>query len=368
MQSFQWSQHYVTGFSNVDDQHQELVNLINRLGKMLAENTINMDEIEDLYQALANYATQHFREEEELMAQANIDSRHVIAHIEEHQRFLVDVNAIYETISPGNLEKAKSFMSFLTHWLAYHILGKDQEMAQQLNKINSGLSPTEAFDKVEQEKVCATEPLLRALNGLFEQVSQRNLELKKLNDSLELRVALRTEELINANKQLEKISFTDALTGLHNRRYAINSLTELWHEARQNNLPLTCIMIDADNFKGVNDANGHDAGDKVLRELASAIRNAIRTDDYAIRMGGDEFVVLCPNTNLQGGINIANTIQKAVAKLKVHTGGKPWLGSISVGVAAKKPGMRNYKDLIKAADSGLYNAKKSGRNCVRTIH
>jgi diguanylate cyclase (GGDEF)-like protein len=202
---------------------------------------------------------------------------------------------------------------------------------------------------------------------IFLPVSARNKELIKLNNSLEEKVALRTRELSEANLHLEELSLTDVLTALPNRRHAMRSLASLWHESVQDDLPLACVMIDADHFKDVNDSYGHDAGDVVLIELAKTLQDAFRTDDIVCRLGGDEFFVICPYTDKAGGLHIAELARKAVSELRVPTGGEPWHGSISVGVASRAPEITSYEALIKAADKGVYAAKQAGKNCVRSI-
>jgi hemerythrin len=267
-------------------------------------------------------------------------------------------------ISPENPDSAKPLLKFLIYWLAYHILGSDQSMAKQVVAIQSGQSAAEAYLAEERMKEGAVEPLLHALNGLFKQVSERNRELLQLNQTLEARVVERTKELAVANRQLEEIALTDVLTGLPNRRDAMRCLGLAWKEAEKEDAPLACMMIDADGFKQVNDNYGHDAGDEVLRQLARNLRYSVRTDDIVCRLGGDEFFVICPRTQLDGAAQLAEKIRLAIAALRVPTGSGEWRGSISIGVAVRKAGMSHFEELIKAADEGVYCAKKNGRNCV----
>jgi hemerythrin len=124
-------------------------------------------------------------------------------------------------------------------------------------------------------------------------------------------------------------------------------------------------MIDADHFKEVNDTYGHDAGDSVLIKLAKTLQHSLRNDDIVCRLGGDEFFVICPNTDREGGMYIAELTRKVVSELRVHTGGEPWHGSVSIGVASRSPDMESCDELIKAADKCLYAAKEAGKNCVR---
>lgn len=366
MDSFRWDKHFVTGLADVDQQHQHLVNIINKFGDLLTENRVAFNDIEKVFKELTAYAQYHFQDEEALMTAVGVDPRHRVRHVETHQSFLHEVSAMHASIRQDDADAAKQLLAFLTHWLAYHILGADQNMARQIAAIQHGMPATEAYETEERERDTATEPLLIALNGLFKQVSARNKALMELNQSLEEKVRSRTKELSDANLHLEELSMTDALTGLPNRRHAMRCLSALWQESSRTGSPLVCIMIDADHFKQVNDINGHDAGDAVLTELAKTLQHSFRSDDVVCRLGGDEFFVICPNTDQEGGIHIAEITRKAVSELRVPTGGEPWHGSISVGVAARTPDVTTYEAMIKAADKGVYAAKRDGKNCVRS--
>lgn len=365
MESFHWGPQFETGLSEVDKQHHRLVDLINQFGNLLAENTISIEDVNHLHSELTEYAVYHFREEEKFMSDMKIDERHLNSHFQVHKEFLDDVSTIYSSISDNMLYQANSLLKYLTHWLAYHILGQDQDLANQIKGIESGMSPREAYDRLERERAKETQPLLEALHGLFEEVSRRNQELKQLNESLEEKVAIRTRKISEVNRHLKELSLTDTLTGLPNRRHAMECLSMLWRDAVQSDSPLACIMIDADHFKEVNDTYGHDAGDLVLIELAKTIQHSLRNDDVVCRLGGDEFFIVCPDTDEKGGMYIAELIRTAVSKLRAATGGAPWHGSISVGVSYRTPDMKTYEELIKLADKGVYAAKEAGKNCVR---
>ena len=366
MDTFHWDKNFVTGLTEVDHQHQHLVELINRFGNYIADNNPEYDYMEEVFKKLAEYTQFHFKEEEGLMIQIGVDKRHIDHHIEAHSQFIEEVVALHAGISPDNPDSTKHLLDFLTHWLAYHILGSDQNMARQINAIQSGLSPSDAYVKEELEVTSSTEPLLVALNGLFHQVSMRNRELIQLNQSLEEKVKERTKELSEANHHLEELSLTDVLTALPNRRHAMRRLETLWAESSKDHSPLVCMMIDADHFKEVNDTYGHDSGDLVLRELSITLQHSVRNDDIVCRLGGDEFLIICPNTNIQGGMQVAELTRKRVSELKVATGDGFWNSSISIGVAARSPSMTHHEELIKVADESVYAAKRDGKNCVRT--
>jgi diguanylate cyclase (GGDEF)-like protein/hemerythrin-like metal-binding protein len=373
--TFHWDEHYLTNLPGIDAQHHGLVDIINKLGNLLFSGKINIKDIDDLYQQLKHYTEQHFQYEEKLMVDAGIDPRHLHLHQQVHHEFLANATSIHADVAAGNLKRARSLLSFLTYWLAYHILGMDQDMAKQVRAIQAGMQAADAFERLEHLRAAETEPLLEALDGLFREVTEQNQRLKELNANLEKQVALRTKQLSKANQALEELSQTDSLTGLPNRRHAMRLLAQFWegdgagHRRPGATEPpdLVVMMIDADHFKEVNDRHGHDAGDRVLVELARTLCDAMRNDDVVCRLGGDELLVICPHTDLLGGLQSAEAVLRAVRTLQVTTGAGSWQGSISIGVAARTAEMVAPQELLKRADQGLYNAKQAGRNCIHAI-
>jgi hemerythrin len=323
-------------------------------------------ELETVFAELAEYAQYHFAEEEAMMKAMHLDSRYLVEHQASHARFFVEVTQLHGgiAVSANSRDAAKSLLQFLTHWLAYHILGTDQFMARQIAAIQSGSHPEEAYHNHAPSQDPATDTLLSALNGLFHQVSERNHALVQLNRTLEARVAERTQELTDANLRLDDLANTDILTGMPNRRYALRSFSSEWEVAVRDRASLSCMMIDADGFKVINDTYGHDAGDSVLRALSTQLLHAVRTDDVVCRLGGDEFLVICAGTPLEGAMKLAEKIRDEVSQLSVSAGSGEWRGSISVGVAARSESMKGIEELMKAADEGVYLAKRNGRNCV----
>lgn len=365
MKSFQWTPNFVTGLVEVDEQHRRLVDLINRFGDVImCADGVRMTDLEAVFSELADYAIYHFSEEESMMHEMGLDTRHIETHRKAHKSFLDEVTQLHGGISANNLHAAKSLLQFLTHWLAYHILGCDQFMAKQIASIKLGLRPEDAYAADVPTSNPATDTLLTALNGLFQQVSERNRELQELNRTLEARVAERTQALSEANQRLGELANSDTLTGLPNRRFAMSTFSMEWDAALNQGAPLACMMIDADNFKQINDTQGHDAGDAVLRALATQLTHSVRTDDLVCRLGGDEFLIICSNTALDGAMKLAEKIRREVATLRVPAGTAVWCGSISVGVAARTASMNGVESLLKVADLGVYAAKRNGRNCV----
>lgn len=370
MGSFRWDKCFFTGLTEVDAQHHQLIDLINDFGDLLTRSggtEIDNDNLEAVFQKLAAYARYHFAEEESLMSRAGLDPRHIQQHCRAHATFLAEVTQMHSGISSGNPGAATFLLKFLTHWLAYHILGMDQFMAKQIAAVQAGQKAADAYVTEKIVKDGATGTLLNALNGLFQQVSERNRELFQLNQTLETKVADRTRELLEANQQLETMAMTDVLTGLPNRRYALQSFVREWAASVRYSTPLSCMLIDADGFKQINDAYGHAAGDEVLRQLSSQLKRLARADDIVCRLGGDEFLIICGHTSLDGAMKMAEKIRRGIALLRIPAGGGEWRGSISVGLAERTDDMDTPEDLMKAADSGVYRAKLNGRNCVESV-
>ncbi|SHJ89156.1 diguanylate cyclase [Malonomonas rubra DSM 5091] len=364
MDVFQWKKELETGISDVDKQHKHMVDITNQFGSLLSQNNVDFEQLEKIFDELVSYTQYHFKTEEELMAGNHLDDRHISLHKQEHEGFLQDVSSLHNDVISGKSSERNLF-DFLLNWLVYHILGTDLSMGRQLQAVESGKAAEQAYLTEAQEVDQAADLLLTALDNLFSQVTQRNKELRDLNQTLEAKVSERTQELLQLNQQLEIQASTDMLTGLANRRRAMLLLELLWQKAQEKGLPLSCMLIDADHFKEINDTYGHDAGDAVLRGLAKELQGAVRTDDFVCRLGGDEFLIICPETGEEGVQHIAQQLHGKVAELKIAAGDGTWHGSISVGVATRNATMQSPEQLIKAADTAVYAAKKAGKNCVR---
>ena len=174
-----------------------------------------------------------------------------------------------------------------------------------------------------------------------------------------------TEQLRMTVQATIEMAVTDALTGLYNRRYLETHLAHLVEHSANRGKPLAVITLDIDYFKSVNDNNGHDAGDRVLQELAGRIRSSIRNVDIACRTGGEEFVVVLPSTELATAEKIAERVRRTVAAKQFNAGVNCNLGiTISAGVAGLTGIDDKVEDILKRADLALYQAKRDGRNRV----
>jgi two-component system, cell cycle response regulator len=181
------------------------------------------------------------------------------------------------------------------------------------------------------------------------------------------------ENTINRERLLIS-GLTDPLTELHNRRYLDRRLTEELSRASRYRQPLSCLFIDADHFKRINDSYGHQAGDSVLRELASRIRSQLRASDVATRYGGEEFALLLPQTGLSEALLLAERIRLEVASSPIPLDdGRELQLTVSIGVSKTLPmlGKSQHQEvgehLLANADQALYQAKANGRNRIEHL-
>ena len=174
-------------------------------------------------------------------------------------------------------------------------------------------------------------------------------------------------ELAVTNRRLQEVALTDALTGFPNRRYAMERIAQEWSAGERTKRPLSCMMIDVDSFKTINDTYGHDVGDSVLKQTAAALKTGLRAQDVVCRIGGDEFLVVCPDTDAAAALMCGERVRHAVETIAIQSGVVQLKGSISVGVATRVPSVPDVDALIKIADQGVYLAKKRGRNCVAAV-
>jgi two-component system cell cycle response regulator len=167
-------------------------------------------------------------------------------------------------------------------------------------------------------------------------------------------------------QQTIELAVTDALTGLHNRRYLDNHLTVLFNRSVQRGRPLSVLITDIDRFKLVNDVYGHDAGDQVLKEFAARVRSTVRGADLACRFGGEEFVVVMPDTTAEVAAAVAERLRLAVESTPFELRGTGQTLNItaSFGISSRLSTVLASDELLKQADKALYDAKNGGRNRV----
>jgi two-component system, cell cycle response regulator len=235
-------------------------------------------------------------------------------------------------------------------------------------------SQIRSLDRTRNLSILAiTEPdnTARMLRGL--EIGVNDYLLRPI-DKNELLARVRTQvrkrrytERLRDNVQMSiEMAITDALTGLFNRRYMESHVGTLIEQAAARGKPLTTLVIDIDFFKAINDSHGHDAGDDVLRDFAMRIKRSIRGIDLACRYGGEEFVIVMPETDMAVAAMVAERLRRRIAAepFAIAQGASQIPVTISIGIAALRGKEDTAASLLKRADQALYRAKRDGRNRV----
>jgi diguanylate cyclase (GGDEF)-like protein len=224
-------------------------------------------------------------------------------------------------------------------------------LIEAINKMSSSLSLSQRTTQA------AVDSLRRAKDELEIRVRQRTSDLSEVNNKLSQEVA----ERLVAQKALQEAATIDPLTRLFNRRVVQERLDlEVARNTRQNT-PFTLIIVDLDHFKMINDTHGHDAGDSILVETGVRMKGIIRGQDTLARWGGEEFMILLPDTDTAGGLEVAEKVRARIADTTYYFAGKEIRVTASFGVAQYKG---DLVGAIAAADQALYQAKNLGRNRV----
>lgn len=191
--------------------------------------------------------------------------------------------------------------------------------------------------------------------NLQRELSDRNATLLRMN-----------AQLNTQNSQLNVLATHDELTGLANTRENRASFERIWEYCWKLNQPLACVIIDLDHFKRINDTHGHPVGDRVLKEVADILKKHVRVEDFLSRIGGEEFFLLCPDTDILAAGIVAERLRQAVEQAAIRVDDIALQLTISAGIAQRSDDMLDTGDLYKAADEALYHAKQNGRNQVAT--
>ena len=241
-----------------------------------------------------------------------------------------------------------------------------QVMPYLLNAKRFGAGEDERIDCVfmQMKKRIDYELELRATKEqLLDAYSAKELAFSQL-EQIYATIGQKQAELLEINSGLIKVTNTDKLTGLANRKYFNEKMEEAFEHYNDHKAPLSLLILDIDFFKRVNDTYGHPVGDKVLVHLAQLMKRVARDQDYLCRYGGEEFVVILPNTAIDLAREIGTTYNKAVVK-EIW----PEIGTltISVGIATIQDDDTEEK-LLERADYALYHSKQNGRNRVTHVH
>jgi len=223
--------------------------------------------------------------------------------------------------------------------------------------------PLVVVSELEQE-----DKVIRALDMGVNDYIRRPIERNEMLARVRTQVQRKryNVQLRDSVQQTIEMAVTDSLTGLNNRRYLDNHLTGMMEKARGRQKPISIVMCDIDHFKLVNDNHGHNVGDEVIREFARRVKKNIRGIDLACRYGGEEFLIVMPDTDMALARVVAERIRNEVAlhPFIVEEGAKQLPITVSLGVSCLEDASDTGDSLIKRADLALYEAKRAGRNTV----
>jgi diguanylate cyclase (GGDEF)-like protein len=273
---------------------------------------------------------------------------------------IIVINALIKSI-------ALTYLFFLV--FRKHLSEPLGKLTSQIETINlASLEHTRVSLGMRQEnELSKLESSFNAMLHVLEAEQKANaIHQEEISRSLEKLVASRTEELMLANQKLEALVRTDPLTGLANRRFFLEQGNAEVQRALRNG-PLSLLMLDLDHFKQVNDTWGHAVGDAVLINFAQGARSPLRAADLLARIGGEEFVVLLPDTTAEGASAVAERILEVVREqvLEAAEGGVTY--TVSIGIAEFNGADDSLFELMKRADAALYQAKQSGRNRLQVF-
>lgn len=275
------------------------------------------------------------------------------------------------------LEKVKTFnpQLIITDWVMPEMDGV--EFCRQLRRnpdwrkiyvfILTALESTdrlvEAFEAGVDDFM--TKPINTKILGARLNAGQRMVQLQEELEHEREQLQKFAVELAESNKRFQKLALTDELTGLPNRRFANEHLERQWAAVERSHGQLACMMLDIDYFKSVNDRYGHKVGDDALKQVAKTLQLSVRKQDVVCRLGGEEFLIICPDILPEMLGRYAERLRVQVESQVINDpSGKPFKLTISVGAASRMPSIPNAEALLQIADKRLYAAKEKGRNCI----
>jgi diguanylate cyclase (GGDEF)-like protein/hemerythrin-like metal-binding protein len=360
---FLWNKNFETGVEIIDEQHKNLVSLLNKLTVTLIYD--DSFEVARVFEEMAAYAEYHFKTEEAIWAPCFKDDAWLTSHQEIHSSFIPSVLKLKEEQGDMPLrETMEHILKFLIHWLVYHIVDSDKRMAIVLENMQAGASLEEAKNISDEEMYNSAQVLIDTVLIMYDEISSRTLSL--MRERLKRKAA--EEALIQANRELEKRAITDQLTGLFNRRHFDEVFALELRKNRRNKRNLTLIMLDIDFFKKLNDQYGHAQGDSALEKLGQLLKELCRRPgDIAFRIGGEEFAIVISEQSPSSSHGFAERIRGKVEALKIPSVNNDAMIRIrvSVGVITKVPELTDsVKTYMNEADARLYRAKGQGRNQI----
>ncbi|WP_419764161.1 MAG: GGDEF domain-containing protein [Arcobacter sp.] len=362
-QVFHWNKNFEIGIKEIDEQHKQLINLLNKLANTLTYENDAM--VTNIFKELADYATYHFETEEKIWSKYLHNDKWYIKHQSTHKSFLPKVLKLQAKSNQQNYNQIiEETIMFLIRWLAIHIIDEDKKMFYIIKYIKKNKTIKEAKKLTKNKMNDSIKMLTDTILNMHESISSRTITLMKEHNA---RIKAE-EELKKANEELLKLSITDQLTQLYNRRHFENVFKSELSRAKRTKIYLTIISFDIDYFKRHNDYYGHVKGDDTLRKVGESLKSICkRSHDFPFRIGGEEFAILTSVDNEELGLKLAQSIQKSIDDLNIENIKSDVSKNltVSMGILSKIPTQEDtIENLMKIVDKKLYKAKQSGRNKI----
>ncbi|MGA1939381.1 GGDEF domain-containing protein [Arcobacter sp. YIC-310] len=360
---FPWNKNFETGIKQVDEEHKTLIKLLNKLANSLTQD--KTFEIEETFNELAKYADYHFKSEEAVWEKHLKDNVLINFHKKSHNSFLPKVLEIREKNKDKTLhETIEEILMFLIRWLAFHIIDEDKRLAYIIHSIKDGKQIDEAQLISDNQMGGSMRVLIDAILSMYDNISSKAIKLIR-----ERKARIEAQrELQKINKELERLSITDQLTNLYNRRFFEELFQRELQKSKRNKNIFSVILFDIDYFKKLNDTYGHGKGDEALIKVAQCLKKVCkRPNDFVFRIGGEEFTIIITNEDAHTATNLAQLISKEIKALKIdniNSEVSAYL-TISAGVISIKPTQYDtIESIMQQADKKLYQAKSLGRNII----
>lgn len=281
---------------------------------------------------------------------------------------------VVELRNEGKVLGCEMDMELAGQNILLHVIGItiDGKMLVMFAKTNGAVNHLlDEMVRINSEQTSLLRSVAKAQFAL--ELERPDLEMRHFDDltslnndlhNLQRELAKKNAELERLYAEVQRLAVTDTLTGLLNRRGAFDLAARDMERARRFAEPLCGLMFDLDHFKSFNDTYGHAVGDEVLQEVAVRCKSELRQIDTIGRYGGEEFAVFLPGTNIEGAAVISERLRAAINSEPFITSKGPLTVSISLGAAFATDETRTPEELLGVADTALYKAKESGRNCV----
>lgn len=358
MDLFVWDRGFSTGLQAMDDQHRGLIDIFNELHRTQFDIHYPADKRElamrRAFDRLMAYARAQFASEEALMAEKGVDEHHQFVHRRQHEQFIRNLREMWnerETLPDLNAR----MMGFLSSWIGLHVLGVDPAMTRQLQQIDAGVSPAEAYEREASVSDKGLRAILNMIGRLYQDLSAQNHAQVQAQQAL-----------THLSERLEVHARFDELLQVANRRYFDQRLSEEVARSFRGEDPVSVLAVTLDFFPNYGNQLGLPAADACLQAVTQAVASAMkRTTDLVARHGPHELVVMMPETDRHGAAQAAHRVVESIAGLQLphpDSGVAPVV-TASVGVAGWIPRGRDDAGLLLSeAEAACSLARNEGGN------